>query len=160
MNDSAYIQDHMPGNVCFGCGINNPEGLQIKSSRQGEEVVAVWQSQEKYHGWEKVINGGILATLIDCHSMATALDAAYRAEGRELGSQPVYRYATGTITVRYLRPTPNDRPIELRARTISLSGRKARVQCQVFVDGEKTAEADVVGIRVFEGEAEDESMFT
>jgi hypothetical protein len=34
------------------------------------------------------------------------------------------------------------------------------VQCQVFVDGEKTAEADVVGIRVFEGEAEDESMFT
>jgi predicted transcriptional regulator len=77
-----------------------------------------------------------------------------------LGSQPVYRYATGTITVRYLRPTPNDRPIELRARTISLSGRKARVQCQVFVDGEKTAEADVVGIRVFEGEAEDESMFT
>ena len=160
MSESNFIQDHMPGNVCFGCGINNPDGLQIKSFRQGDEVVAIWESEEKYHGWEKVINGGILATLIDCHSMATALEAAYRAENRPVGSEPVYRYATGTITVRYLKPTPNDRPIELRARTTSLSGRKARVECEVFVDGEKTAEADVIGIRVLEGEAEDESMFT
>lgn len=160
MTRSKYIQDHMPGNVCFGCGINNPDGLQIKSFRQGDEVVAIWESEEKYHGWEKVINGGILATLIDCHSMATALEAAYRAEDRLVGSQPVYRYATGTITVRYLKPTPNDRPIELRAKTLSLSGRKASVECQVFVDGVKTAEAEVVGIRVFEGEAEDESLFT
>jgi acyl-coenzyme A thioesterase PaaI-like protein len=150
----------MPGNVCFGCGPNNPEGLQIKSYREGDEVVAVWSSKEKYHGWEKVINGGILATLIDCHSMATALEAAYRAEGRPVGSPPVYRYATGTITVRYLKPTANDRPITLRARTLSMSGRKSRVECKVFVDGIQTAEAEVVGIRVYEGEAKDESMFT
>lgn len=150
----------MPGNVCFGCGINNSEGLQIKSYREGDEIVAVWHSERKYHGWEKVINGGILATLIDCHSMAAALEAAYQAEDRPIGSNPVYRYATGTITVRYLKPTPNHRPITLRARTLSMSGRKSRVECKVFVDGDLTAEADVVGIRVFEGEADDESLFT
>lgn len=160
MSDSKFIQDHMPDNVCFGCGINNPEGLQLKSYREDDEVIAVWNSEKKYHGWEKVINGGILATLIDCHSMATALEAAYRAEARPMGSEPVYRYATGTITVRYLKPTPNDRPITLRARALSMSGRKSKVECKVFVDGVKTAEAEVIGIRVYEGDADDESMFT
>lgn len=159
MSETDFIQDHMPENVCFGCGTKNPEGLQIKSAMEGDECVARWNSQEKYHGWEKVINGGILATLIDCHSMATALEAAYRAEGRSVGSDPVYRYATGTITVRYLKPTPNDKPIELRSRVTSMSGRKSQVHCDVFVEGERTAEADVVGVRVFEGQAQEQSPF-
>lgn len=159
MTETDYIQLHMPDNVCFGCGTQNPEGLQIQSRMEGDDCVARWQSEEKYHGWEKVINGGILATLIDCHSMATALAAAYRAEGRPVGSDPVYRYATGTISVRYHRPTANDRVIELRARTTHMSGRKSQVHCDVFVDGERTAEADVVALRVFEGEAKEESPF-
>jgi acyl-coenzyme A thioesterase PaaI-like protein len=154
VNDSDSIQDHMPNNVCFGCGKLNTDGLHIQSVIDGDQCVAVWQSEEKYHGWENVINGGILATLIDCHSMATALAAAYQAEGRPIGSDPVYRYATGTITVRYLAPTPNDQPITLRARVESTSGRKTRVACDVFGGGEKTAEADVIAIRVYEGEPE------
>jgi len=151
-DDRVYIQDFMPDNVCFGCGSLNPDGLQIKSFMDGEECVAVWQSAEKYHGWQSVLNGGILATLIDCHSMATALQAAYASESRPVGSDPVYRYATGTITIRYLLPTSNELPVTLRARVESMSGRKTRVTCRTFVDGNQTAEADVVAVRVFEGE--------
>lgn len=154
-----YFQDYMPGNVCFGCGKENPEGLQIKSWWEGEEAVCVWHPEPKYRGWEKVLNGGILATLIDCHSMDTAMAAAYRAEGRPLGTEPFYRYATGTITVRYLRPTPIDRPVTLRARVLELKGRKARIFCEVFSDGEKTAEAEAVGIRVIEGEQARDERF-
>jgi acyl-coenzyme A thioesterase PaaI-like protein len=149
----------MPNNVCFGCGAQNPDGLQIKSLMEGDVCVAVWHSQEKYHGWQNVLNGGVLATLIDCHSMATALQAAYSAESRPLGSQPIYRYATGTITVRYLKPTPNDRPIRLEARVESMSGRKTRVLCSVTVDGVLTTEADVVAIRVFEAEPVQHNLF-
>lgn len=159
MAQKDYIQDNMPDNVCFGCGPLNPDGLQIKSYVVGEECIAVWESEEKYHGWEQVLNGGILATLIDCHSMATALAAAYRRENRPIGSSPVYRFATGTITVRYHEPTPNDQPITLRARVVSMSGRKAKVKCDVYVDGERTADADVLAVRVFEGEARAESPF-
>jgi acyl-coenzyme A thioesterase PaaI-like protein len=157
--EKIYVQDFMPDNVCFGCGSENPDGLHIKSAIEGDECVAVWTSQPKYHGWETVINGGILATLIDCHSMATALSAAYVAEGRPWGSDPVYRYATGTITVRYLSPTPNDRPITLRARLVEMAGRKSRVHCDVYVDGEKTAEADVLAVRVMEGRPEGGTPF-
>jgi len=154
--DRKYVQDYMPDNVCFGCGTQNPDGLHIKSFIDGDECVCVWESQSRYHGWETVINGGILATLIDCHSMATALSAAYDAEGRPWGSEPVYRYATGTITVRYLKPTSNEQPITLRARVVSMTGRKSQVHCDVFVENEKTAEADIVAIRVMEGRPESE----
>lgn len=159
MAERQYIQDHMPGNVCFGCGTQNPDGLQIKSFMEGETCVCHWESEEKYHGWERVMNGGILATLIDCHSMATALEAAYRAEDRPPGSDPVYRYATGTITVRYLKPTPNDVPVTLRAHVVEVSGRKTRVHCDVYSEDVKTAEADVVAVRVLEGEASHGSPF-
>jgi acyl-coenzyme A thioesterase PaaI-like protein len=154
-----YFQDYMPGNVCFGCGAENPEGLQIKSYWDGEEAVCIWHSKEKYHGWEKVINGGVLATLIDCHCMDTAMAAAYREEGRALDTEPVYRYATAEITVRYLKPTPNDLPIELRAQVVEMKGRRTQLACQVYVDGVQTAEAEAVGVRVLEGAPDKGSIF-
>jgi len=154
-----YFQDHMPGNICFGCGTLNPEGLQIKGFWEGDEGVCVWYPEPKYRGWENVTNGGVVATLIDCHTMGTALAAAYKAEGRAMASEPIYRYATASISVRYLKPTPNDRPVTLRARVIEVSGRKTRLSCRVYVEGEVTAEAEVVGVRVLEGQPADGSAF-
>jgi acyl-coenzyme A thioesterase PaaI-like protein len=148
----TYFQDHMPGNLCFGCGSENQEGLQIHSSWDGDEAVCEWSSQPRFQGWKGLMNGGILATLIDCHCMGTAMAAAYRSEGRELGSEPYYRYATAHIAVDYLKPTPNDGPITLRAQVVEMQGRKARLTCQVFVSGLLTAKAEVIGVRVFEGE--------
>jgi acyl-coenzyme A thioesterase PaaI-like protein len=159
MTERQYFQDFMPGNVCFGCGAENPDGLQIKSFWDGEEAVCIFHSEPKYHGWEKVMNGGILATLIDCHCMGTAMAAAYREEGRTLDSTPYYRYATAEITVRYLKPTPNDRLVELRAQVQKIEKRRTWLTCQVFVDGVNTAEAKAVGVRVLEGQPEEHSIF-
>jgi len=158
MDESKYFQDHMPENVCFGCG-HNPEGLQIKSYWEGEESVCKWESKEKYHGWSELMNGGIMATLIDCHCMGTAMADAYRREGRPLSSKPEYRYATGTLTVKYLKPTPNKR-VELRARVVEVKGRKTVLKCDFYAEnGEKTAEADVVAIRVFDSSETKNSVF-
>jgi acyl-coenzyme A thioesterase PaaI-like protein len=149
MDNSKYFQDHMPENVCFGCG-HNHEGLQIKSYWDGDEAVMQWTSQEKYHGWSDLMNGGIMATLIDCHCMGTAMADAYRKENRELNTEPVYRYATGTLSVKYLKPTPNDK-VELRAKIVEVKGRKTVLTCELISSkGEVTATAEVVGIRVFD----------
>lgn len=148
--EKDYFQLHMPENVCFGCGINNPDGLQVKSYWEGEEAVCKWRSEEKYHGWANLLNGGILATLIDCHTMGTAMADAYRRENRSLDSEPVYRYATGTITVKYLKPSPNDKEIELRAEVTEVKGRKTLLKCWAIVEGQVTAEADVIAIRVYD----------
>ncbi|MEM9850034.1 MAG: hotdog domain-containing protein [Bacteroidota bacterium] len=157
--ESKYFQDHLVGNVCFGCGRENEAGLQISSFWEGEEAVCYWESEEKYQGWKGIMNGGILATLIDCHTMNTAMAAAYAAEDRALDSQPVYRYATGTITVKYLRPTPNDQPVELRATVTEIKGRKVRLNCIVKSKDIVTAEAQVIAIRVFDSSEEKHGVF-
>ncbi len=144
-----YFQDYMPGNVCFGCGNENPEGLQIKSFWEDQKSICTWMPQEKYHGWANLLNGGILATLIDCHCMCTAMAAAYKNEGRDLGSSPEYRYATGTITVKYLKPTSCQKEIRLEAEVTEIKGKKVVMHCNVWSDSEKTAEAQVIAIRVY-----------
>lgn len=158
-NDSKYFQDHMPGNICYGCGRDNHFGLKIRSYWEGDEAICIWNSEEKYQGWKNILNGGVQATLIDCHSMCTAMAYAYRQEGRGLDSQPEYKYATGTMTIKYLKPTPNDKPIELRASVLEQKGKKTTVQCDVYVDGLKTAEANVIAIRVFDSSKEKTTAF-
>ncbi|MFY0605467.1 MAG: PaaI family thioesterase [Cyclobacteriaceae bacterium] len=148
--NKEYFQDFMPENVCFGCGKRNDEGLHVKSYWEGEESVCVWNSEEKYHGWANLLNGGIMATIIDCHCMCTAMADAYRREERALNSSPEYRYATGTITVKYLKPTPNDQPITLRAKVTEVKGKKTVMTCEASVNDEVTAVADVIAIRVFD----------
>ena len=145
---SDYFQDDMPENICYGCG-DNPEGLHIKSYWEGEESVCKWKSKEKYHGWNNLMNGGVMATLIDCHCMGTAMAHAYKTENRSLDSEPVYRYATGTLNIKYLKPTPNTQ-VELRAKIVDVKRKKTTLTCRFYDDsGELTAEADVIAIRVF-----------
>jgi acyl-coenzyme A thioesterase PaaI-like protein len=146
----GYFQDYMPGNVCFGCGKEHPEGLQIKSFWEGETGVCHWQPAEKYHGWANLLNGGILATLVDCHCMCTAMAHAYRLEKRELDTEPVYRYATGTLSVKYLKPTSTLHPVSLKATILEVKNKRTNLLCEVFSEGVKTAEAQVVAIRVYD----------
>jgi acyl-coenzyme A thioesterase PaaI-like protein len=151
VQNSPYFQDYMDGNICFGCGTHNHEGLQIKSHWEGEEMICVWHSEDRYQGWRNLLNGGVLATLIDCHCMATATSHAYQLENnRAWDTEPIYRYATGTLTVKYLKPTPNDQAITLRARILAVKGRKTTMACAVWVGGEQTAEAEVIAIRVYD----------
>ena len=140
----------MHENVCFGCGIQNPDGLQIKSFWEGDESVCIWQSEEKHHGWANLMNGGVIATVIDCHCMGTAMAAAYQAEDRNLDTLPEYRYATGTMNIKYLKPTSNLVPIEVRTKITEIKGKKTVMTCQVFSEGEQTVSAEVIAIRVFD----------
>ena len=156
-----YVQDYMGDNVCFGCGAHNPEGLQIKSYWEGDMCLCDWTSEEKYNGWRNLLNGGILATLVDCHCMAVATSYAYRQENnRAWDTEPTYRYATGTLTIKYLKPTPNTEPLQLRATVQEAKGKKTTVWCEVWCNGIITAEATVIAIRVYDSsQAEDGNPF-
>ena len=154
-----FFQDHMPGNICFGCGKDNHEGLQIKSYWEGDTAVCIWNSEEKYQGWKGVLYGGVLASLIDCHSMCTAMAAQYRHEGRSLDTEPIYRYATGTLTVKYLKPTLNNYPVILRAKATIHSPKKIEIDCQAYSNDELTAEAKVIGIKVFDSSRDNKGIF-
>lgn len=145
---SPFFQAHMPGNICFGCGWDNPDGLHIHSCWEGETAVCRWQPDSRYWGWANLLNGGIIATLVDCHCMGTAMAAAYRAENRSLETDPVYRYATGTLNVKYLKPTPGDQEVLLKAWVTEIKGKKTTLLCEVWSAGQLTATAEVIALRV------------
>ena len=145
-----FFQDHMSENVCFGCGILNDQGLQIKSRWQGEESICEWTPQPHHHGWSNLLNGGIMATIIDCHCMGTAMAYAYRSEGRSLDSLPEYRYATGSMNIKFIKPTSNLAPVKLVARVIEEKGRKITLTCSLYSEDAETVTAEVIAIRVFD----------
>jgi len=91
--------------------------------------------------------GGLVASLIDCHSIWTAIAWTYREEGREHGSLPAISYVTGSLNVRYLRPTDLDKPALLRARVTELHSKKALVTCAFYSGDDLTAEGSVVAVR-------------
>ena len=156
ISEKEIFQNHMPGNVCFGCGKDNHDGLQINSFWAGDVAICEFMPEPKHNGWKDILNGGIIATIIDCHCMGTAAANAYLLEKRPLGSEPEYRYATGTLNVKYLKPTSNLHPVELRATVMETKGKKTVMQCDVISQGMKTAVAEVVAIRVYDGSQEDE----
>lgn len=49
---------------------------------------------------------------------------------------------TGRLTVRYLKPTPLHRPVQIRAWTDRVEGRRIIARAEMHVDGVKTSEAE------------------
>jgi len=147
--DTTPLQRALPQLTCFGCGPANDHGLHLESrwSEDGRFVVATWQPSPEYNaGLPNTMYGGTIASLIDCHSMWTAMAFAYRAAGRPIASMPLLAFVTGQLTVKFLAPTPLDRPIELQARVEGEVGRKTRVLCELGPAGAVTATGDTVAV--------------
>ena len=147
--DSKAFQDLIPRNGCFGCGPDNVLGLRLKSRWDGEASVARFAPQPHHAaGPAGFLNGGIIATLIDCHCVGTAIAWAYRLEGRPIGSAPEIWCVTAELQVRYRRPTPIRPAVDLRAWLEQQAGRKFILGCALSVAGEVCAEGRVVALRV------------
>jgi acyl-coenzyme A thioesterase PaaI-like protein len=144
------FQDFYPENLahCYGCGSQNAHGHRIKTFWEGEESVTRYRPEAFHTAIPGFVYGGLLASLIDCHSTGTAAAAAYRAAGRELGSEPAFRFVTGSLHVDYLKPTPLGPELEIRGKVREIKGRKVVVESTVYVDGVATARGEVVAVQM------------
>lgn len=144
------FQDHYPENVahCYGCGRLNTHGHQIRTEWDGDETVTRYTPQPYETSVPGFAYGGLIASLIDCHSTGTAAAAMYRQEGRDLDTLPAFRFVTGSLHVDYLKPTPIDGPIEIRGRIKEIKGRKVIVETSVLAGGVTTARGEVVAVQM------------
>lgn len=144
------FQDYYPDNVaqCYGCGSNNHHGHQIKTHWDGEETVTFFTPESYHTSVPGYAYGGLIASLIDCHSTGTAAAAMYRSEGREMDSLPPFRFVTGSLHVDYLKPTPIEGPLEIRGRVKEIKGRKVIVESTVSANGVVTARGEVVAVQM------------
>jgi acyl-coenzyme A thioesterase PaaI-like protein len=144
------IQDLYPDDFahCFGCGRNNPNGHQLKSFVEGDEVVASFTPAPHHIAVPGFVYGGLLASLVDCHAMATAAAAAELAAGRTIGEGQVARYVTAALKVEYLKPTPLGPQLHIRGKVRERSEKKAVVALTVSVEGTITLRAEAVAVRM------------
>ena len=124
-----------PHTICFGCGPANDRGLHIRSFAEGNEVVAEWQPEPHHQAFQDVLNGGIIGTLLDCHSNWTA---AYHLM-RWLGADRPPTTVTADFHVRLLRPTPVDGPLHIRAHVVESTDDRATVEATLAAGGTVTA---------------------
>ncbi len=152
------FQDYFRDNYCFGCGALNERGLQIKSRWEGEEAVCTWRAAP-YHsaGSPHILSGGIIAALLDCHSMATAIADAYRREGREMDSEPEIVYVTGSLHLNFVRPTPLSQPVTLRAHVKARAGRRTTIVATLYSEEQECVRAEAVAVRVSESWRRDQA---
>ncbi len=144
------FQDYYPDDVahCYGCGRLNGHGHQIKSYWDGDESVAHFTPEPYHTAVPGYVYGGLIASLIDCHSTGTAAAAAYRAAGRGMDTEPILRFLTGSLHVDYLKPTPIDGPLELRGKVKEIKGRKVIITSTLSAKGKVCATGEVVAVQV------------
>lgn len=135
--DGRSLQERFaPKGRCFGCGPANELGLRIQSREAGDgTVVAEWQARPEHEAFDGYVNGGILGTLIDCHSNWTSVAALLARDGGDVAPSTV----TADFSVRFKRPTPSDRPLRLIGHAIDLAYDRVTVETTVEVDGVTTA---------------------
>lgn len=124
-----------PDSACFGCGPANVQGLRIGSHPVGDRLVATWTPSRHHEAFEGVLNGGIIGTLLDCHSNWAAAWHLMTSRGAERPPSCV----TSDYAIKLRRPTPTDRPLELSARVVEAGGDRVVVDGELLVDGTVTA---------------------
>lgn len=150
MNQNGAFQDYYEeaAGVCYGCGRLNSHGLQIKSYWEGDEAVCRFRPQPYYTSFPGFVYGGLIASIIDCHSTGTAAAATYRAQNRPPGSEPAVRFVTGSLHVDYLKPTPIDTVLTARATVKSIEGRVVTVATELYAGDVMTVRGEVVAVQV------------
>lgn len=144
IQDQIVVENH-----CFGCGPTNPDGLQIKSFWDGDETVCTFHPRVAHTaGPRHILNGGIIGTIIDCHCICTAIAAIHRAEGRPIASEPHVWCVTASLNVQYLKPTPLDAPVVLRAHVAGTERTRSTIACTLSSGGIDRVRAEVLAVRV------------
>jgi acyl-coenzyme A thioesterase PaaI-like protein len=116
-------------------GLLNPQSPPIEMTFDGERIHGRAVVDARFGGPPYTVHGGVVALIFD-----------------ELLGNTNYCLGvgamTGTLQVRYQRPTPLDRELELTAWLDRVEGRKVFTRGTISVDGQVTASAEAIFLQV------------
>src|SRR5512139_3031183 len=116
---SAEMKLETNGN-CFVCGKNNPHGLRLsfEINKEKQTLKTTFVASPTYQGWDGIVHGGILSTLLD-EAMANLVC--------ELGYQAV----TASIEIRFKKPAPILEPLLVYGEITEVSKRLIRAKAHI-----------------------------
>lgn len=119
-------------NQCFACGKDNPIGLKLKFTWDGETAKAEFIPTELHQGWQGIVHGGIICTLLD-EAMT------YVAYFQGLNS------VTAKTEVRFNKTAPIHETLLISATTAKKTRKLLEAKATVTLkDGTKIAEGSAL----------------
>jgi uncharacterized protein (TIGR00369 family) len=146
---TSLQEQYTPGGMCFGCGPANAQGLGLRShpAEDGRRAVATWHAQPHHVAVPGLVNGGVIGTLLDCHTGAALALAVREREGLWPWAEGA-PWVTAEFTVTLLRPTPVGEDLHLEAEVVELTADTAVVQAHIEAGGKRRASCRAVWKRV------------
>ena len=138
---TGHPQDFFPSSPIIGYAnpIAPPVDVWLAEDENGElEIRGRVTFNYPYEGPPTCVHGGVIAELFD-----ELMGAA-----NVIANKPAM---TGTLSVRYRKPTPLLAPLDLVARFVRSEGRKVHTWAAIYHEGVLTAEADGLFIQVQPG---------
>ena len=120
---------------CFVCGENNPNGLRLsfEIDKEKQTLKTTFVASPTFQGWDGIVHGGILSTLLD-EAMAKLV--------YELGYQAV----TASIEIKFKKPAPILEPLLVFGEVTEVSKRLIRAKAHI---AKKDGTILAVGISTF-----------
>jgi len=142
--DESLQERYFPDLPCFGCGPANQKGLRLRSYPGEDGLVTArftpWPEHDNGLGY---LNGGIIATVLDCHSAAAVTHEAFTRGWPPLPGAAL-PYVTAGLEVRYLRPAPLDHVVTLHAEVTAAS--EAEMTAHVWLEWDGKPRAEVTAL--------------
>lgn len=123
------------GYKCFACSPSNPIGLKLEFEEDDEYVWARWQPGDNFQGYNNVLHGGIIATLLDetgAWYVSVKIGTAGVTKTMKVEyHKPVY-ISKGSVSIRAKMTERNDNLATIEAELFDLSGQKCAESISVF----------------------------
>jgi acyl-coenzyme A thioesterase PaaI-like protein len=144
MLEQSLQERYFPDLPCFGCGPANEKGLRLRSHQREDGVVTArfvpWAEHDNGLGY---LNGGIIATVLDCHSAAAVTHEAFTRGWPPLGDAAL-PYVTAGLDGRYLRPAPLDDAVALYAEVIAAD--ESEITAHAWLEWDAKPRAEVTAV--------------
>ena len=134
MDTNLSIQESLyPKLTCFGCGHANLHGFHLRSYREEDLTVAEFYPRPEHDNGFGFLNGGIIATVLDCHGAASVMwEAAKRNWKSPTGT--LAPFVTASFEVMFHRPAPLGPTVRLTASPQSIDPSQIIVTSELAVD--------------------------
>jgi acyl-coenzyme A thioesterase PaaI-like protein len=110
-------------------------------------VICEWNPLQHHEAFAGVLNGGIIGTLLDCHSNWAAAWHLMQHKGADHPPCTV----TADYSVKLLRPAPSGGPVELTAELVEVNGDRALIRAKLIAGDKVCAKCEGTFIAVSPG---------
>ncbi len=105
---------------CFVCGENNPNGLRLRFEidKERQTLKTTFVASSTFQGWDGIVHGGILSTLLDEAMAKLVYDLGYEA-------------VTASLEIKFKKPAPILEPLHVCGEITEVSKRLIRARAFV-----------------------------